>query len=107
MFPQHDERRRDERFNLSVPCVVTWENQRLDGRTVNLSQGGVCIDRTLTIPPEGARIQLTIRWKGVHLLSGRVPHNLPADEAKGAFARFGLEFDGLDFRFRRLLAAQA
>ena len=104
-----DERRRDKRVDRSVPCLVTWENQRFDGRTVNLSQGGTCIEieRIPIMPPKGARIQLTIRWKGVHQLSGRVRYSVRADEARQSFARFGVELDrrGDYERFRRLIAA--
>ena len=105
----HHERRRDERVNRSVPCLVTWENQRFDGRPVNLSQGGTClaIERIPIMPPKGARIQLTIRWKGVHQLSGRVRYSVRADGATQSSARFGVELDrrGDYGRFRRLIAA--
>ncbi len=37
---------------MSVPCLLTWEGQSLNGRTSNLSQGGACIARTLTLPPQ-------------------------------------------------------
>ena len=105
MRPRPVEQRQEGRLEISVPCLVTWENQRLDGRTVNLSQGGACIDRTLIIPPQGARIQLTIRCNGVHQLSGRVSYNVRADEARQSFARFGVEFDRRAYgRFRMLMA---
>ncbi len=104
-----DERRKDERVDLSVPCLVTWENQTFDARTVNLSQGGTCIDieRILIMPPKGTRIQLTIRWKGMHQLSGRVRYSVRADEARRSSARFGVEIDqrGDYERFRSLIAA--
>ncbi len=94
---------------MSVPCLLTWEGQSLNGRTSNLSQGGACIARTLTLPPQGARVQLTLLWNGAQRLIGCVPYCVPADEATGAPGRFGVEFDGSgrNARFRKLFAAQA
>ena len=106
MFRQ-DERRREDRVYTSVPCLLTWEGHHLSGRTVDFSQGGASIARTLTLPPEGARVQLTILWRGAQRLSGRVPYSVPVDEAAGSLGRFGVEFDGKrdHARFGRLLAA--
>ena len=108
MFRQ-GERRKEDRVCISAPCLLTWEGHRLNGRTVDLSQGGASIARTLTLPPEGARVQLTILWSGAHRLSGRVPYCVPVDEAAGSLGRFGVEFDGTGdhARFGRFLAAHA
>ena len=107
MFQQGGERRKEDRVKISVPCLLTWEGHRLNGRAVDLSRRGACIARTLTLPPEGARVQFTLLWNGAQRLSGRVPYCVPPDEAAGSLGRFGVEFDetGDHARFRMLFAA--
>ncbi len=109
MFRQDGEKRKEGRTEITVPCLLTWEGESHNGRTVDLSRGGACIARTTTLPPQGASVRLTLFWNGVQRLSGRVLYCVRDEQGAGVLERFGLAFDktGSHARFRALFAARA
>jgi PilZ domain-containing protein len=69
------ERRQHERYGLAAPISFSWKNpgnisQRSKGLLLNISGGGIFV-ATTDLPPEGARIRLSVSLRtvfvGTHL----------------------------------------
>ena len=62
------ERRQVERYEISIPCIVTHESEPIKGRITDFSMGGLFItELTGLIPPEGAVITVHCQMEDLEL----------------------------------------
>ena len=87
-------RRRFRRWNVSIPCTVTWEQQEvITGTITDISFDGALI-RTECVPGEGKEVavRFAFRGQGVHL-QGRVTSEVIHSGEKGQEEVFGVKFE--------------
>ena len=78
---QMEDRRQFERWEVSIPCTVRWDDWVIEGQIANLSLGGAMITRVSAVPPKGALVVIAfqVRRQEVMLkgkLTSRVIHTI-------------------------------
>jgi hypothetical protein len=67
-----DEKRKDYRLPMNVPCLWKWQNRVVEAETVNLSFGGACLNHSSSVPPVGADIEIVLLDGEPFTLKGKV-----------------------------------
>ena len=61
LSPSSKERRQFKRLNVSVPCTVNWQGQKITGHINNISPKGALINKLQAVPPVSALVAVTFR----------------------------------------------
>ena len=63
LFGRGKERRRSRRHWVSVPVVIRRDGSRIDGHSINLSEGGIYLFAAANFPP-GTQVEVEFRPPG-------------------------------------------
>ena len=90
--------RRHERYEVDIPCQISWKETPFNGRIANLSLGGVQITQATAIPPKGALVEICFEFNSKHFaidarLDSRVVYSIPRMLDEGGAGYFGVQFD--------------
>jgi len=93
-----EDARRFDRYEVDIPCTVSWKERPLQARLANLSYAGARVTKTVTIPPKDARVSIAFESNGQHLevmalLTSRVVYSGMRIMEGGEVGYFGVEFD--------------
>ncbi len=94
---QKEDRRRFERWEVSIPCTVRWDDWVIEGQIANLSLGGAMIIRVNAVPPKGALVMIAFQVKTQEVmlkgkLTSRVIHTISEAIEDLNIGSFGVEF---------------
>ncbi len=75
------ERRQFQRWKVSIPCLVQWNDTAAQGTIINLSYSGAFIYRVTPVPQVGTLVLVTFqgvgrRFKLTGSLSSRIAHSI-------------------------------
>ena len=94
------EKRQSERYEVSIPCIVTHMGETTKGKITNISLSGAFIAELLTLPPpERAVISICFKVgkEGVEikaLVDSRIVRNLSEVGYGGIWGSIGIQFKG-------------
>ena len=92
------ERRKFQRWPVSIPCTVEWKDEKIIGKTRNVSLGGALITQANGAPLEGALVTVLFQAEGEQIqLKGRimstVMHTRWEVIAEGGIGSFAVKFE--------------
>jgi len=92
------DRRKFKRWPVSIPCTVESKDEKIIGKTRNVSLGGALITQANGAPPEGALVTVTFQAEGEQIrLKGRIMskviHTLWEVIEGGGIGSFGVKFE--------------
>jgi len=92
------DRRKFKRWPVSIPCTVESKDEKIIGKTRNVSLGGALITQADGAPPEGALVTVTFQAEGRQIrLKGRIMskviHTRWEVIEEGGIGSFGVKFE--------------
>jgi c-di-GMP-binding flagellar brake protein YcgR len=92
-----ENRRRFQRYEVDMPCTVSWKERPLQARLANLSYGGARVTEVVAIPPKDSLVSIAFDFDEEHfeiqaLLTSRVVYRDTQSMDEGAAGYFGVEF---------------
>jgi len=102
------DRRKFQRWPVSIPCTVESKDEKIIGKICNISLGGALITQANGAPPEGALVTVTFQAEGGQIqLEGRIRskviHTRWEVIEEGGIGSFGVKFEESPEKVRKKL----